>query len=103
VEIARRVLPDGTGPATVSPLLEAELFAADGLRDILYAVGIAPQRLDRVPALRRTGCDLIVLFDSPDQAQAVVEASRAAGGRIPALIEVDSDGHRAGLRPDVRA
>ncbi len=43
VEVARRVLADGTGPATVSTLKEAEVFAAAGIRDILYTVGIAPQ------------------------------------------------------------
>ena len=54
VEIARRMLPGGTGPATVSTLAEAEVFAAAGLQDILYAVSIAPQKLDRVLAPRRT-------------------------------------------------
>ncbi len=52
VEAARRVLKDGNGPATVSTLKEAEVFAAAGVRDIIYAVGIAPQKLPRVIALR---------------------------------------------------
>lgn len=100
VDIARRMLADGTGPATVSTLREAEVFAAAGVRDILYAVGITPQKLERVVALRATGCDLSVLLDSREQARAVAEASRAATSPIPALIEIDSDGHRGGLRPD---
>lgn len=100
VDVARRVLPNGTGPATVSTLAEAEVFAAAGVRDILYAVGIAPQKLARVLALRATGCDLAVILDSAEQAQAVAEASRRAAAPIPALIEIDSDGHRGGLRPD---
>lgn len=100
VEAARRVLSGGTGPATVSTLKEAEVFAAAGVRDILYAVGIAPGKLPRVLALRASGCDLAVVLDSPDQARAVAEASRRAGDRIPALIEIDSDGHRSGLRAD---
>lgn len=100
VEVARRLLTGGNGPATVSTLAEAEAFAAAGVRDILYAVGIAPQKLDRVLALRRAGCDLSVILDSVEQAQAVAAASRAAGQPIPALLEIDSDGHRGGLRPD---
>jgi D-serine deaminase-like pyridoxal phosphate-dependent protein len=100
VEAARRLLTDGNGPATVSTLKEAEAFAAAGVRDILYAVGIAPQKLSRVLALRATGCDLSVVLDSPEQAIAVAEASRQAGDAIPALIEIDCDGHRSGLRPD---
>lgn len=99
LEIARLMMPTPAGPATVSTLQEAEQFAAAGVRDILYAVGIAPNKLARVLVLRRTGVDLSVILDSREQAQAVAAASREAGDRIPALIEIDSDGHRAGLRP----
>ncbi|GGF24628.1 alanine racemase [Aliidongia dinghuensis] len=100
VEVARRVLAGGNGPATVSTLREAEVFFAAGIRDILYAVGIAPQKLPRVAALRAAGCDLTVLLDSIEQADAVVAASAAAGAPIPALIEIDCDGHRGGLPAD---
>ena len=99
IEVARRVLTGGTGPATVSTLKEAEVFAAAGVRDILYAVGIAPQKLPRVLAIRAAGCDLSVMVDSPEQAVAVAAASRQSGDAIPALIEIDSDGHRSGLLP----
>jgi D-serine deaminase-like pyridoxal phosphate-dependent protein len=53
-----------------------------------------------VEALRRSGVDLSVILDSTAQARAVAEASRRSGDRIPALIEIDADGHRAGLSPD---
>ena len=94
VEAARRVLKDGNGPATVSTLKEAEVFAAAGVRDIIYAVGIAPQKLPRVIALRGAGCDLAVVLDTRVQAAAVAAMSRAVGDVIPALIEIDCDGHR---------
>ena len=42
VEVARCIMPSNAGPATVSTLKEAEQFAAAGVRDIIYAVGIAP-------------------------------------------------------------
>src|SRR5690606_29768307 len=71
-----------------------------GVRDILYGVGITPQKLPRVLALRAAGCDLSIVVDSPAQARAVAEASREAGDAIPTLIEIDSDGHRSGLPPD---
>jgi D-serine deaminase-like pyridoxal phosphate-dependent protein len=99
VDAARRILKDGTGPATVSTLREAEVFAAAGIRDITYAVGIAPSKLDRVLAIRATGCDLAVVLDNADQARAVAEASRRSGDPIPAYVEIDSDGHRSGLAP----
>jgi len=100
VEAARYVLKDGNGPATVSTLAEAEVFAAAGIADICYGVGIAPDKLERVLALHRGGCRVIVLLDSVVQAQAVADASRASGIAIPAMIEIDSDGHRSGLTPD---
>jgi len=100
VDVARRVLTGGNGPATVSTLKEAEVFAAAGVRDILYAVSIAPQKLPRVLALRATGCDLTLVLDSAEQAKAVAETSRQAGDAIPVLIEIDSDGHRSGLQAD---
>ena len=99
VDAARRVLRNAKG-ATVSTLREAEVFAEAGVTDILYAVGIAPQKLPRVLAIRAKGCDLVVVLDSLDQARAVAEASRKAGHAIPALIEIDCDGHRSGLAPD---
>ena len=97
IDIARRLLTDGAGPATVSTLKEAEELFASGVSDILYAVGIAPHRLDRVQALRTAGCDLTVVLDSFEQAEAVVRAS--IDRAIPVLIEIDSDGHRSGLNP----
>lgn len=100
VDVARRLLDGGAGPATVSTLREAEVFAEAGVRDIIYAVGIAPQKLPRVLALRAGGCDLAVMVDSTGQAAAVADAARQSGDPIPALIEIDSDGHRSGLAPD---
>ena len=100
IEVARAVMDTPGGPATVSTLMEAEQFAAAGVRDIIYAVGIAPAKLARAIALRAAGVDLVVLLDTVAQAEAVAVASRAAGAPIPALIEVDCDGHRAGVRAD---
>lgn len=100
VEVAERILAGGPRSATVSTLKEAEIFAAAGIQDILYAVGIAPQKLPQVLELRATGCDLAVVVDSLEQAKAVTEASRQSGDAIPVLIEIDSDGHRSGLLAD---
>lgn len=97
IEVARRLSGGVPGPITVSTLAEAEAFHAAGYTDILYAVGIAPAKLDQVKALRAKGCDLMVILDSAEQAQAVTTAG------VPALIEIDSDGHRGGLAPDVAA
>jgi D-serine deaminase-like pyridoxal phosphate-dependent protein len=99
IEIARRVMSSPAGPATVSTLQEAAQFAAAGVRDIIYGVGIAPSKLARVLELRAQGVDLAVVLDAVEQAEAVAAASRTAGVRIPALIEIDCDGHRSGVLP----
>ncbi|MDJ0686867.1 MAG: DSD1 family PLP-dependent enzyme [Alphaproteobacteria bacterium] len=96
-EIAKRLLTGGTGPATVSTLNEAEMLLEAGVRDIIYAVGVTPQKLDRVSSIRSAGCDLAVILDSEEQARAVAEASARLGQSIPALIELDCDGHRSGI------
>jgi D-serine deaminase-like pyridoxal phosphate-dependent protein len=100
IEAARHILPAPEGPATVSTLQEAEAFFAAGVRDMIYTLGIVPDKLDRVIALLRAGADFAVVLESPEQARAVAAASEAAGLRIPTLIEIDADGARAGLLPD---
>lgn len=100
LEVARRAMAGPAGPATVSTLREAEYFAEGGVRDMIYAVGIAPQKLDRVGAIRqRWGADLAIVLDSGAQAEAVAAWSRRSGDALPVLIEVDADGHRSGVGP----
>ncbi|MBB4577072.1 DSD1 family PLP-dependent enzyme [Rhizobium lentis] len=99
IDVARRVMIAPEGPATISTLKEAEQFANHGLRDMIYAVGIAPAKLARVVELRAKGVDLVVILDTVEQALAVAEASRKSGMRIPAMIEIDCDGHRSGVVP----
>jgi len=99
VEVAQCALGAETGPITVSTLREAEYFFDHGFRDILYAVGMVPAKVPRAAALVRRGAKLSTIVDSVDAALGLVDASANAGVDIPALIEIDSDGHRAGIRP----
>lgn len=88
------------GPATVSTLAEARYFAEGGVKDIIYAVGIAPQKLSEVAAIRReTGCDLKIILDSVEAAKLVSAFCRSENTSIPVLLEIDTDGHRSGLVP----
>ena len=98
-EVAREVMQSPQGPATVSTLKEAEQFAEQGLRDLLYGVCIAPHKLPRVSALRQRGVDLMLVVDSIEAAQAVAQQSKQTRDAIPVLIEIDSDGHRSGVEP----
>jgi D-serine deaminase-like pyridoxal phosphate-dependent protein len=95
-----RVLAGGQAVSiTVSTLVEARYFFERGVRDILYAVGIAPVKLPQVAELIREGCALKVILDSVEAAAAVQEFGSSEGLTIDALIEVDTDGCRAGVAP----
>ena len=95
-----KVLSAGGGlPITVSTLAEARYFFANGVTDILYAVGIAPVKLPEVAALIRAGCKLRVILDTIEAAQAVQSFVETESVPIEVLIEIDSDGHRAGITP----
>jgi threo-3-hydroxy-D-aspartate ammonia-lyase len=96
-----RVLAGGADvPITVSTVAEARYFFAHGVTDILYAVGIAPVKLPEVATLVRNGCRLRVILDTIEAADALHEFVEREGVPIEALIEIDSDGHRAGVGPD---
>jgi len=96
-----RVLAGGTDvPITVSTLAEARYFFAHGITDILYAVGIAPAKLPEVADLIRAGCQLRIILDTVEAAEALRSFVDANGVPIEALIEIDSDGHRAGVAAD---
>ena len=95
-----RVLSGGEDwPITVSTLAEARYFFAQSVTDILYAVGIAPVKLPEVADLIRAGCKLRIILDTTDAAEAIRAFAEAERIPIDALIEIDSDGHRAGVAP----
>ena len=84
---------------TVSTLKEADRFFGHGVTDILYAVGMAPHRLAQALDLRRRGCALQILTDSVEGARAIVDCGRAHDHVFEVLIEIDTDGHRSGIKP----
>jgi D-serine deaminase-like pyridoxal phosphate-dependent protein len=95
-----RVLAGGADvPITVSTLAEARYFFAHGVTDILYAVGIAPVKLPEVADLIRAGCKLRIILDTLEAAASMRSFVEAEGVQVEVLIEIDSDGHRAGVAP----
>jgi len=98
--VARRVFAGGTGPITVSTLREAEYFFAEGFGDLLYAVSMAAAKVARAARLVRAGAQLRLIVDDLAAAGAIAAAAATEDVVFPVLIEIDADGHRAGLRPD---
>ena len=100
VAVVQQQVRAGASGITVSTLKEAEQFFAAGVTNILYAVGVVPTKLAQAKSLRDKGCDLKIIVDSLDAANAVVEFGRAHAHVFEVWAEVDTDGHRAGLKPD---
>ena len=100
LEVVQRLMPTPGGPITVSTFKEAEQFFAAGVTDILYAVGIVPAKLPHVSDLRARGCDLSVILDGIEAAREVTAFCAAHRRPIPVLIEIDSDDHRGGVKPE---
>ena len=96
IDVARLATAGQPGGITVSTLAEAEYFAGHGIADILYAVGITPQKLDQVAKLNTAGAAIIVLTDDFDTASAI--AAHRQPPRV--LIEIDSGEGRGGIAPD---
>jgi D-serine deaminase-like pyridoxal phosphate-dependent protein len=96
VDVARLATAGQPGGITVSTLAEAEYFAGHGMVDILYAVGITPQKLDQVAKLNAAGAAIIVLTDDLDMASTI--AAHRQPPRV--LIEIDTGEGRGGVTPD---
>jgi D-serine deaminase-like pyridoxal phosphate-dependent protein len=89
----------GANGITVSTLKEAETFFGHGVSDILYAVSMAAHRLPPAMTLRQRGCALQILTDSLEGAEAIAAYGRQHGHAFEVLIEIDTDGHRSGIKP----
>ncbi|TWD75835.1 D-serine deaminase-like pyridoxal phosphate-dependent protein [Variovorax beijingensis] len=98
-DVVAAQLAAGAAGITVSTLKEADQFFAHGVTDILYAVGMAPHRLAHALDLCQRGCALQILTDSVEGARAIAEYGRARGHAFEVLIEIDTDGHRSGIKP----
>ncbi len=102
IEIARRVTdPEVGAPITVSTLAEAEYFAGAGFKDILYAVGLSPNKLGRaVRVMLEYGTGLKLVTDNLTMAQAAAAFAEGEQVDLEFLIEIDSGDRRAGLLPE---
>ena len=99
VQIARIALDHESGPITVSTLKEAEYFAHEGFKDILYAVGIIPSKLSRVAKIQlEHNCVIKIILDSIQMAKAVVNYSSFNNTKFEVLIEIDCGEGRGGIK-----
>jgi D-serine deaminase-like pyridoxal phosphate-dependent protein len=94
-DVAKLALAQGARGIAVSTLAEASYFLGHGVRNVLYAVGLAPAKLDEIADLAARGADMKFVTDNLPAARAV--AAHPASHRV--LIEVDTGDGRLGLDP----
>src|SRR5207247_8028935 len=94
VELGRLQLEHGARGLTVSTLVEAEVFARAGFRDLTWAFPIDPSH---IPHARRiseeTGATLRVVVDDERTARALAQSG------LHVWLKVDCGYHRAGVYP----
>ena len=85
-------------PITVSTLAEANIFAEAGYQDILYAVGLSPNKLPQVNALLQKAITFTVVIDSMAAANQLSQNAAQLSNVLQVAIEIDVDDHRAGVK-----
>jgi D-serine deaminase-like pyridoxal phosphate-dependent protein len=99
IEVARMQHGGTRGWITVSTLAEAEFYAADGFRDITYAVPVVEGKLERAAALARKLERFNILVDSEEALQTVERYARANDVTFDVFLKVDCGYQRAGIDP----
>jgi D-serine deaminase-like pyridoxal phosphate-dependent protein len=84
---------------TVSTIAEARHFFDAGYSDILYAVGIVNNKYSHIRELMDNGCDIKLIVDSVEAALQLSKDGEFERCCYKVLIEIDVDGHRAGIKP----
>jgi D-serine deaminase-like pyridoxal phosphate-dependent protein len=97
--IAHKLIKAGAIGITCAKLGEAEVMAANGIRDILIANQVVgAQKVARLAHLQHQA-DVMVAIDHPAHIQTISEAAQAIGVKVRVLVEVDLGMHRCGATP----
>ncbi|MDF1671319.1 MAG: alanine racemase [Roseovarius sp.] len=100
-EVARVATGGRMSSVTVSTLKEAEYFAKEGFSDVLYAVGITPNKFDYVRQIQDdVKQNILLILDCLSVAETAVEYSKRTGCAFDFLIEIDCGEHRGGIASD---
>ena len=99
-EITKMFLEEFGSCAMVSTIEEIEQLKDCGINDFLYSVAIVPNKLDRIAKSLSKNCNITVSVDHISMAQEIVNFYIKTGVKISAVIELDLDGHRSGVKPD---
>jgi D-serine deaminase-like pyridoxal phosphate-dependent protein len=97
VEIARRLAAAGALGPGCATIAEAEAMAAGGIGGILITSPMATDHaLDRVRRMLLRGADVMLTADHPANVDALAALARAAGRRLPVIVDFDMGVGRTG-------
>ena len=97
--LALRLIAAGASGVTCATVTEAETMVAAGILEVLIASPVvAPGQLQRLATLNRQA-RVIASADVPEHLSLLAAAARAAGTRIPVVVEVDVGLKRSGVPP----
>ena len=86
-----------TGPIAVSTLKEARYFSENGVRDIQYAVGIVPDKLEHVAEIQSSGSKIYLITDNVEVARAIDAKGAALNTNFHVQVEIDCGENRSGV------
>ena len=101
-EITKTFIDEFGSSAMVSTIEEIEQLKECGINDFLYSVAIVPNKLNRIAKSLSKNCEITVSVDHISMAQELVNFYKNTGSKISAVIELDFDGHRSGIRPKAK-
>lgn len=96
---AAQIYAPNKSAITVSTIAEARYFAQSGYCDILYAVGITPNKFHAALQVLSLAEKFTVTVDSIEAVKALSVFCSTINITLSVVLEIDSDGHRAGLPP----
>lgn len=97
IDVARLALQGQNGAIAVSTLKEAQYFAENGIKDIQYAVGIVPDKLERVAAIQDTGARITLITDNVDVARIIATKGEELATDFYVQVEIDCGENRSGI------
>ena len=103
VEISRRQMKAGAVGVCVATLSEMQWMTSARI-DVLLTTPVASRiKTDCIAALTKSGADIRVVVDHPDQVRLYQESAARVDARIQVLVDLDIGDHRTGVPCDERA
>jgi len=103
VEISRRQMNAGAVGVCVATISELQWMAGAGIGVLLTTQVASRFKNDHIAALTKSGADIRVVVDHPDQANLYQDSAAQKGTDLRVLVDLDIGDHRTGIPCDERA